>query len=252
MTRFSCLEDFITHLKNIPEVLGIVEYGGRTYTDMSLGGDYDLTVILNQKISTNFNGFHFHIGDIPVDCMIITLDNLSQDYPDNEFLLVHLDCEILFDRDGSVEKALDIINTTWRRSPDLNSVEISLYRFTFQHILDKLQHRLNSNPLYSSYFIYASFDWYLTCYARINNLPVGKAKHHLKFIEENDTVLFSYVHKLYESHSLEERFLYLSKCAELISKPIGGLWRKDEILFHQYDENANLPREKEKLINLLL
>ncbi|WP_207710243.1 hypothetical protein [Clostridium sp. C8-1-8] len=54
---FDCIESFIEHMKQNESVIGIVEYGGRTYTDMSVGGDYDLTIIFDKPVSKNFSGF---------------------------------------------------------------------------------------------------------------------------------------------------------------------------------------------------
>ena len=47
-TNFSAL---ISHLKTLPDVLGIFEYGGRCHEDMELGGDYDLTVVTENSLS---------------------------------------------------------------------------------------------------------------------------------------------------------------------------------------------------------
>lgn len=69
---FEDIESFIEYLKENGEIIGIVEYGGRTYREMSLGEDYDLTAIFDKPVSKNFIGVHFHIKDIPIDCMIMS------------------------------------------------------------------------------------------------------------------------------------------------------------------------------------
>ncbi|MBU3202476.1 hypothetical protein LL037_13105 [Clostridium estertheticum] len=50
-TSFSNINSFIEHLKNKKDIVGIVEYGGRTHSDMSGGGDYDLTIMYSNPIS---------------------------------------------------------------------------------------------------------------------------------------------------------------------------------------------------------
>lgn len=190
-TRYTTIESFIEALKKKNDVVGILEYGGRTYKDMESGGDYDLTVILDAPLSDKITGLHFHILDIPVDCMILTLSDFDCDYPDNPFLLVHLDCKILYDRNGSINTLLEKIKGKWQSVDVLSEFETMLFRFSFKHILDKLEHRLFDNPVYSKYFIYASVDWMLECYARMHHLQIGKAKAHLAHIQHENPKLYN-------------------------------------------------------------
>ena len=48
---FDTLEAFINHLKSKKDIIGIVQYGSRDYTNMSPGGDYDL----NKVNTVNFD-----------------------------------------------------------------------------------------------------------------------------------------------------------------------------------------------------
>ena len=73
--KFTTLSEMIAHLSHVPGVVGIVEYGGRTHTDMRPGGDYDLTVIFENPVSDNFTGVYLHVAGIPVDCMLLCLDD---------------------------------------------------------------------------------------------------------------------------------------------------------------------------------
>lgn len=109
INSFDTIDSFIEHLKKKENVVGIVEYGGRTHSNMDIGGDYDLTVIFDKPISTNFTGVHFHINDIPIDCMLLSIDDFLTDTPSDEFLLCHLNCTILFDRDDTMKNILDKI-----------------------------------------------------------------------------------------------------------------------------------------------
>ncbi|WBW97069.1 hypothetical protein [Oceanirhabdus sp. W0125-5] len=248
---FKDITSFIEHLKKKKDIVGIVEYGGRTHTDMSIGGDYDLTVIFNKPVSNNFSGVHFHIAGIPVDCMILSVGDFETDTPSNPFLFVHLNCTILFDRDDITKNLLKRIKTTWKVPEDLSDFENNMFRFISKHIIDKLEHRLHENQLYSKYFIFSSFDWYLECYARINNLEVGKPKTHLNYIKNNDFELFKIINKLYSTNDLDIQFEMLKKCANHVVLSIGGLWENDEVLFHMTPGGKNIDEEQEKFIKQL-
>lgn len=251
ISPFKDIDSFVEHIKKNDNVIGIVEYGGRTHRDMCPGGDYDLTIIYNMRISQNFTGLHFHINNIPIDCMLLSVEDFLSDSPANEFLLAHLNCTILYDKDGTTEKILEKIKRTWQVSEHLSDSEKNTFRFTFQHIIDKLEQRLHDNELYSRYFIFSSFDWFLQCYARIKNLDIGKPKNHLKYIEYNEPELFQIVNRLYSSNDLDVQFEMLKKCADYMLTPIGGLWAEDEILFHLAPNGINDEAEQKAVIRLL-
>lgn len=248
---FDRIEDFIEHVKSKDDVIGIVEYGGRSFDNMYSGGDYDLSIILNKKISTNFNGVHFHIRKIPVDCMILSVEDFEESSPKNPFYLVHLDCKILFDRDNKTKKLLEKIHVNWAPNQLLSSFEKHLFRFSFQHILDKLERRLYDDPLFTRVFIHSSFDWYLECYARINHLKVGQPKAHLEYIRANDMELYKLVNMLYSTVDIEKQFSALKRCAEKIMSPLGGLWKKNELLLHLLPEGEVVEEEENRVVNLL-
>jgi hypothetical protein len=248
---FQDIKSFIEHLKKKKDIVGIVEYGGRTHSDMKPGGDYDLTIIYNKSISKSITGLHFHIAGIPIDCMLLSVDDFLSDVPSNEFLLAHLNCKILFDRDNITKDILDRIKIAWKQPENLFDGEKSLYRFTFKHCIDKLEHRLHENELYSKYFIYSSFDWFLQCYARMKSLETGKPKAHLNYIKANDSELFSIINQIYNTNDLDVQFEMLKKCAHHILQPIGGLWENDEALFHIVPD-GNITDEEQKAVMKLL
>lgn len=248
---FDTIKSFIEHLKTNENIIGIVEYGGRTYTDMSEGGDYDLTIIFDKPVSSNFSGLHFHIKDIPVDCMLLSKEDFMSSTPLNEFLLVHLNCKILYDKNNISASLLNQIKNNWNTPMELSPFELNLFRFTFKHILDKLKYRLHDNEVYTKYFIYSSIDWFLSCYARIKNWEIGKPKLHLKLIETHEPQLFKIISNLYSQSSLESQFELLNQCANYMLKSIGGLWNDDEILFHLSPDGKNDEDEQDRLLKLL-
>lgn len=248
---FTSLKEFVEHISKKGNVVGIVEYGGRTCEDMRPGGDYDLTIIYDKPISKNFNGVHFHIAGIPVDCMLLSLEDFDSEVPSNEFLLVHMNCKILFDRDGTINAIIKRIKISWKAPKEISDFEKSLFRFTFRHVLDKLEHRLFDNVLYSRYFIFSSFDWFLECYARMNNLEIGKPRSYLKYIESNNIELYNLINEMYSTTDIMLQFDMLKKCAQIMISPIGELWADNEILFHLMLEGVIDKKEQEETKRML-
>lgn len=250
--KFDTIEGFIEHIKQNENIIGIVEYGGRAYTNMSPGGDYDLTIIFDKPVSKNFQGVHFHIKDIPVDCMLLSKEDFMSEYVLNEFLLVHLNCKILYDKNNMTSDILKRIKTNWSTTKELSDFQKMLFRFTFKHILDKLKHRLHDNELYTKYFIYSQFEWFLSCYARIKGWEIGKPKLHLKLIESSEPELFLIISKLYSENCLEVQFELLSKCANYMLSSIGGLWKEDEVLFHLLPDGKDDEEEQKMFLKILM
>ena len=183
--------------------------------------------------------------------MVLSKEDFEIDNPLNEFLLVHLNCKIIYDKDGMTEALLKRISTAWNRDSVLSDSEVIMNRFTFKHVLDKLKYRLHDNELYTKFFIYSSMDWYLTCYANIKGWEIGKPKLHLKLIKDNEAILYELISKLYYEVSLEHQYNLLEEIAEYMLKDIGGLWRDDEVLFHLNPEGVNCKQEQEELLKIL-
>jgi hypothetical protein len=249
---FDNIEGFIEYLKRNENIIGIVEYGGRTYKDMAVGGDYDLTVIFDKPVSKNFSGVHFRIKDIPVDCMLLSKEDFASDMPLDEFMLVHLNCKILYDKDNTISDLLKSVQTIWAVPRELSDFEKMLFRFSFRHVLDKLKHRLYDNELYTKYFIYSSMDWFLSCYARIKGWEIGKPKLHLKLIEDEEPRLFDIISSLYSENSLDKQFELISKCADYMLQSIGGLWKEEEIIFHLLPDGENDEAEQNEFLKILM
>ena len=230
--QFKNIKQFIDMLKKNNDIVGILEYGGRSYTDMTLGGDYDLTIITRTCLSKAIGGLHFHIAGIPVDCMIKCVDDFMQEEPSSVFELVHLNCTVLFDRDDITNNLLERIKHMWNHNTEMTERDKNWFRFTFKHIIDKLEYRLYDDVLYSNYFMASSLDWFLECYAKIKKLEIGKPKAHFKYMKDNEPELYAFFVQFYNTVDVDEHFNLLKRCAEYMAKDINGLWKEGEILFH--------------------
>ena len=241
---FANLSEMIAHFSKLPGVVGIVEYGGRTHTNMLPGGDYDLTVIFDKPVSQNFSGVHFHVSGIPVDCMLLSVDDFATPEPADSFFLVHLDASILYDKDGITKAILEKLQTTWSKPPELTEAQKMWTRFASRHILDKLEHRLYDDEVYSHCFIDGAASFIVDMYAEANHLALGKTKIHLNFMAQNDPLLYGHFKTLYTTIDLSAKFAALKKINAYVAGSCGGMWGRDEILFHLRPEGVNNENEQ--------
>jgi len=241
---FTSLSEMVEHFSKLPGVVGIVEYGGRTHTNMLPGGDYDLTVIFEKPLSQNFSGVHFHVCGIPVDCMLLSVDDFATPAPTDFFLLVHLGATILYDKDGLTQGILDDIQAKWKKPGHISENQIMWIRFASRHTLDKLEHRLFDDEIYSHCFIASTAGMVIDSYADTRGLEPGKTRGHLSFMAKNDPNLYSFFKKLYKTTDLSTQFAMLKEINTYFASNFGGMWNRDEILFHLTQNGTNDENEQ--------
>ena len=249
--NFASLTDMVNHLSGLPGVIGIVEYGGRPHTHMHPGGDYDLTVIFGKPVSKNFSGVHFHVAGIPVDCMLLSAEDFMLPEPASPFHLVHLNCTILHDKNGAAGKLLEGIKSTWKKPQEVSESEKTWIRFATKHTLDKLEHRLLDDELYSRVFIAQTVDYIMEIYSQLKQLEPGKTKSHLAYMKLNDEVLYNNIENLLTTTDLKLQFELLKKINASIAQDVGGMWQAGEALFHINPDGTSDASEQEAFIKFL-
>lgn len=232
---FSSLEEMINHFKNCDLIEGIVEYGSlHFYETKDIKGDYDLTIITKEKIFNSLSGIHFHVNGIPVDCMIKALSDFDIDKPSNKFDYVHLNSNILFDRNGNIKTVIEIINEKWKIESELTEREKSKFRFRFTHFIDKLKNRIEEDEyfLFNSHTMSVAITQSLECYSRINNLPLGKTYLFFEYMKNNSLELFKLFLEYYKESDIKKRFEVLKQIFKELLEDIGGFWKENEIIYH--------------------
>jgi len=248
---FATLTEMVIHLSHLPGVVGIVEYGGRTHDNMRPGGDYDLTVIFDKPISKNLSGIHFHVGGIPVDCMLLSIADFTLPAPTDAFHLVHLNCTILYDKNGAAQALLEGVKTHWRKPNALSDNQKMWIRFGAKHTLDKLKHRLLDDEIYSRLFIAQTCGYLMEIYTDLNGLEPGKTKAQLAYMQANAPVLYEYICTLLKTLDLPTQFDMLQKSMDYLAADLGGMWAEDEALFHLNPGGVNDLQEQKALIKFL-
>jgi len=248
---FATLSDMVSHLSQLPGVVGIVEYGGRTHTNMRLGGDYDLTVIFNKPISKNFSGIHLHVAGIPVDCMLLSIDDFTLPQPADFFHLVHLNCTILYDQNDTTKQLLEGIQMNWKKPHLIDEAQKMWTRFAAKHTIDKLEHRLFDDALYSRLFIAQTLNYVVENYVHFKGLEPGKTKASLAYMQQNDPDLHSNINAILTTTDLALQFELFKKISIYPAKDIGGMWQEGEALFHLNPGGVNDKSEQKLFIEFL-
>lgn len=226
------LREMIERLKAHSEVLGLIRYGGRHVNDMSPGGDFDLFVILKEA-PENVESLHFYVEDIPVDLNLRTLTDLQRESPLTEIDLSLLQGEILYDVTGELAKLIKAAGQRWRSVADVSGLtthEANFLRFSHQHALDKIRHRLQSNPLMSEFLLASNVYWLVLNYFRLRLMPFPGERRALEWLAEYDAEFHHDLTRFYESRRLEDKFQLSESLSERALEPVGGLWKKHELI----------------------
>lgn len=250
---FDTLEAFINHLKSKKDIIGIVQYGSRDYTNMSPGGDYDLNIIIDKNIETQIAGLHLHINSIPVDCGIISVNDLFYNDSPSDFHSLLAKSKVLFDRDGLLSAQLTQIKDKWKLNiKPIQEGELSFSRFITQHVVDKFEKRLFENEVYTRIFLSENVFTLLETYIKINGLNPYNYKIALEIMERQDNDTYILFEEYVKNHDLN-RLLSITK--ELNSKVFskyGGSWKNDEVIFHYKNTSDVLSdQDKQNIIDLI-
>lgn len=249
MKKFKNIEDFINCLKEKENLVGILKYGGSKCTDNNIGGDYDLTLVVkDNSCFPNIYGVHFFINEIPVDCMIRTLNDFYLERPRTKFDLAHIDAKILFDKDGDLINAINFIKTKWEDRYVISDIVVSKYKFMISHAIYKISNRLLENEIYSHIVMNSVIDIVLILYANQNSLVIGKKKDYLNYMKEHDSRLFQLMKSFLNETEIYKKYSLIVEIANAALLDYGGLWQRDEIIYHE-EQLAASEKEKIELVN---
>lgn len=250
--KFATFDDFVDSLRKNKIILGVLLCGSnklKTSKILCNGGDIDLTIITESTICDDIGGIHFYIENTPLDCMIRSIDYFDNPICPNIYDLMHLDSVIIYDRDGRISEALEKIKRNWCYKDKLSKREINKIRFRLTHFLNKLNGRV-SESIHCEIVLDNAFKVALSSYARIHKLLPGKIKLHLEFMSENDPILYNLFNEFFLEKKIEKRYFLLKDIIEMILEDYGGIWKKNEILFHLNSDNVTEEDEK-SILNIL-
>lgn len=230
MKDFQNLSELIDRLRESPGVIGIVRYGSRTPEDMSSGGDFDIFVFLGNN-SLDLESLHFYVDYIPVDINLRIIEDLNLSEPISFIDFVLIDGDLLYDKTGILERKISSLKQRWKiQSNELTENEKSWERFSQKHALDKVKGRLNEELLFCEFLLNTNIYWLIQNYFRVRSIPYPGEKDALEWINTKDTKIHNKIEDFYRTKDLKKKLEISEELTELVLEPIGGSWRKGELL----------------------
>jgi hypothetical protein len=223
------LADLITRLKENPSVIGIVNYGGRRLGNTGSGGDFDIAVFVDER-PEDLESIRFYWGDVPVDLSLRTFSDLDRGALD--FIDPTLSQgDILLDRTGRLAERLKKFTETWfSQRRWRNEHAVNGYRYEHTHILDKTRERLESNPLLCEYLLTTNMRALLSAYYSLRKRPFPGPRAAFEMLPTEDPKFMGMIGDFFSANGLREKFCIAEELADYVLEPVGGTWKKDEIL----------------------
>ena len=224
------IDEMIYALRNNPEVLGLIEYGSAECSDNEINGDYDLIVVFKQR-DTEVESLHFHIGEVPVDLNIRSLEDIQDTWCAAGFDSIWLDGRIIYDPSGKIKQEIEELRQRNAETPRKNhNLNFTGMRHGARHILDKIRNRQESMTTLSSYLLHQGMYWIVPQYFQIRNLEFKGEKDALEYIQKHEPKMFQSITEFYKTTEKTRQTNLFQYVAETVLEPVGGLWNKDEVL----------------------
>jgi len=99
-----------------------------------------------------------------------------------------------------------------------------------KHVLDKVEGRTDSRPTFSDFLLGANIFWLIENYFRIRRIEYKGPKAAFDYIEQSEPEIYSRIQDFYLANNLEQKMRLTRELAELILRPVNGMWRDDEVL----------------------
>ena len=107
------------------------------------------------------------------------------------------------------------------------------------HVLHKLDHYKDRDPLLCNVLLCGATHWLLGAYTAARGLQYRGEKATLKVIREHDSSLLADLEKLASAAApLAERIEALRRLTDKVLEPVGGPWQKGEVLFFAESERT--------------
>ena len=225
------IQEMIELLQENPDVVALAEYGSATYTDSHIDGDYDIIVITAPKLVRS-ESLHFHIGDMPVDLNLRSLDQIRAMHRIDGFESILLDCRVIHDPSGEARRALDDLRVRHKTSMGraLEQKQIAVMRHAASHTFDKLREERKLPLLLKRYLLHQCVYWAVPQYFEIRRLQYKGEKYALAYLARNEPQMAEWLEQFYTTNDLREQGTLADKIQRFVLEPIGGLWRHGELL----------------------
>lgn len=234
----------VERLQTHPDVIGLVRYGRRTVHDNSQGGDFDLFAFVRRK-DPDLESIHFYWNGVPVDLNLRTLDDLRREEP-----ILYIDanlpeCEILYDPTGEVRTLIGQLKDRWTKPADpLPEAEIALCRFFQQHALDKVDGRLEQDATFAEMLLSINITWLMHIYYKVRRMSFPGERGALNWLREHEPDIATRIEAFFATADIGTKFRLSVELTDLVLEPVGGPWKRGEILGIGADSNSENLRAK--------
>ena len=224
------IDEMINMLRNNPEVVGLIEYGSAEWNDDEINGDYDLIVVLRQR-DPEVESLHFYIGEVPVDLNVRSIEDIQDIRCATGFNSIWLDGRIIHDPSGAINHEIkDLRQRHAKASRKNHNLDIAGMRYGAKHILDKIRDHQETGTTLSSYLLHQGMYWIVPQYFQIRGLEFKGEKKALEYILKHEPKMFQNIAEFYKTIERTRQIDLFQSVAETVLEPLGGLWKKDEIL----------------------
>jgi hypothetical protein len=234
-------------------VVGLVRYGNRPVGATGTAGDLDLFVLVDDR-PPELESVHFYVGDLPVDLNVRIWRDLERDEP-----LTPIDGdiyrgEVIYDRDGDLAARLRALAARWEQPPPpLSAHDIAFIRFGHRHSLDGARGRLASAPIPCRLILETNLYWLVQNYFLMRQLPFRGEKVALRYLERHEPAIWEDIGRFYAASDLGERLAIAEALGERVLAPVGGLWRRGEVLaFGTAEATGRLQETGRRFLRALL
>ena len=231
------IADITTILQHHPGVLGLVEYGSDHRIDNYRTGDLDLYVIL--RAEPPVSSLHFYVAGVPVDLGLITLDTIRTLRGTDSFEAATLATgRVRYDPSGDVAHELAQLRPRRQTSTgiELSAHDIAFVRFGQKHVLDKVQGRLETMPLFCRFLLHTNIYWLVQNYFLVRGIPYQGEKWAIDYLQMHEPDIACHIIDFYATPDLAEQVTISRTLTAAILAPVGGAWQDNEVL--AFGENA--------------
>lgn len=232
------VDDLFARLRDNEKVAGLIRYGSAPALADYQTGDLDLFVVLSGE-EPRVESLHFDVKGLPVDLNLLTLAGLKSLEPSFTFPAQALRRGVIvFDRSGVVGAALNRLETGFAKlRPQVPSAHaVSFMRHGHRHLLDKLRGRLETEPLLANLLLNTNIHWLLESYFRLRGLPFGGERRALAYLREHEAELYGQLEAFYKTDDLAAKVEITEVLTAQVLGPVGGAWRRGEVLAFGRDE----------------
>ncbi|MDQ2806176.1 MAG: hypothetical protein M3Z04_04540 [Chloroflexota bacterium] len=252
MRILQSVQELLSALIEHPNVLGIVEFGCDHRAENFTVGDYDVLVIL-KRLDYQVTSIHFDLGNTPVDLNIRSIEYLRRLPCVFGFERAFVRSRLLYDPTGEVGGIIQRLAASLSPPhPDpLTEHEIARIRHWHRHILDKIGSRVSTQPTLCDFILYTNIFWLVENYFRIHRREYEGPTKALDYLESHEPAICAALQDFYAALDIQQRIQITQGLTERILQPIGGMWKKDEILAFGEKAGPGLQRQGQDVFNSL-